>query len=143
MLYQRVQTVHQGKSCFGNRPSPIPWVTRATLITEVGPVGLIWVIMPGLSFFCRASAFSTPANGTNQSLYPVWFAANVTFLTVLFMKDLKRQFLQSEVLVYGEHFLRMIKREKSFKSPQNHLARKAETCMKAFSVSLDSSLFKS
>lgn len=103
-------------------------------------MGLIWVIMPGLSFFCRASAFSTPANGTNQSLYPVWFAANVTFLTVLFVKDLKRQFLQSEVLVY---FLRMIKREKSFKSPQNHLARKAETCMKAFSVSLDSSLFKS
>lgn len=44
---------------------------------------------------------------------------------------------------HGEHFLRRISREKSFKSPQNHLSRKAETCMEAFSVSLDSSLFKS
>lgn len=69
----------------GGKPSSMAWVTRATLVTEVGPVGLIWVIMPCPSFICRACAFSTPANGTNQSLYPVWFTANVAFLTILFV----------------------------------------------------------
>lgn len=86
---QRVQKVHQDKSCVGKRPSPIARVTRATLVTEVGPVRLVWVIMPGPFFFCRASAGLCPANGTDQHLYPVWFAANVTFLTVLFVIGLK------------------------------------------------------
>lgn len=69
----------------GGKPSSMAWETRATLVTEVGPVGLIWVIMPGPFFLCRACAGLCPANRTDQHLYSVWFAANVTFLTILFV----------------------------------------------------------
>lgn len=65
------------------------WSSTFTSLTEITAVRLIWISMSTFPIFLGTNTRCSPTHGTLQFLYLIGITGRITFLTLLFVVNLK------------------------------------------------------